>query len=148
MLYDKLKALKQAKDIANGVKIKTCDNCDKALAKTLNDRFRFFILNLDRRPDKLHCVQKQLSKFGIRASRLPGIDSMSFGVDDANLLPDQVKRFLHKVDPTKRGHVGCLYGHVNFLLTAANGEASCGEPPDLKFTLNYGFSRKSLRHIS
>ena len=142
MLYDKLNALKQAKDIANGVEIKTCDNCDKALAKTLNDKFRFFILNLDRRPDKLHCVQKQLSKFGIRASRLPGIDSMSFGVDDANLLPDQVKRFLHKIDPTKRGHVGCLYGHVNFLLAAANSEASCGEPPDLSLRSIAGFGEK------
>ena len=75
-------------------------------------------------------LQKQLSKFGIRASRLPGIDSMSFGVDDANLLPKRVKTFLHRIDPTKRGHVGCLYGHVNFLLTAASGEASCGNPPD------------------
>ena len=41
MLYDKLNALKQAKDIANGVKVKTCDNCDKALAATLMINFVF-----------------------------------------------------------------------------------------------------------
>lgn len=117
-----------------------CDGCDPELAKKLNDRFRFSILNLDRRPDKLRCVQKQLAKFGIEASRIPGIDSMSFPVDDANLLPDSVKKFLHTVDPSKRGHVGCLYGHVNFLLSAARAEASCGGPPSLALRTLAGFS--------
>ena len=141
-LYDKINVLKHKNDIADGTNVKLCDNCDKKIAAVLNEKFRFFILNLDRRPDKLHCVQKQLSKFGIRASRLPGIDSMSFGVDDANLLPKRVKTFLHRIDPTKRGHVGCLYGHVNFLLTAASGEASCGNPPDHGLRTILGFSEK------
>jgi len=116
-----------------------CDGCDRALANRINTRFRFFVLNLDRRPDKLGCVQKQLRKFGIRASRIPGVDSMAFAVDEANLLPAQVKKFLHTVDPTKRGHVGCLYGHVNFLLTAAQAEMSCGDAPspDLRSILGF-----------
>ena len=66
-LYDKINVLKHKNDIADGTNVKLCDNCDKKIAAVLNKKFRFFILNLDRRPDKLHCVQKQLSKFGIRA---------------------------------------------------------------------------------
>jgi GR25 family glycosyltransferase involved in LPS biosynthesis len=139
-LYEKIRTLKQKNEAADGAYTSACNGCDKKVAAILNEKFRFFILNLDRRPDKLHCVQKQLSKFGIRASRLPGVDSMSFGVDDAKLLPAQVKTFLHKIDPTKRGHVGCLYGHVNFLLTAASGEASCGNPPDQGLRTISGFS--------
>ena len=35
-----------------------CDGCDLAQSAELNRRFNFFVLNLDRRPDKMACVRE------------------------------------------------------------------------------------------
>jgi hypothetical protein len=102
-----------------------CHNCDKKLSNELNRRFNFFVLNLDRRADKMRCVRDQFANFGIHVRRMHGIDSLRMDVPNLALLPDSVKRFLAS-NPGQKGHVGCLYGHIRFMMGAAAGHDGCG----------------------
>ena len=102
-----------------------CHSCDKALSRELNKRFNFFVLNLDRRPDKMRCVRDQFANFGIHVRRMHGIDSLRMDIPKLTLLPSSVKRFLAS-HPDQVGHVGCLYGHIRFMMGAAAGKDGCG----------------------
>jgi GR25 family glycosyltransferase involved in LPS biosynthesis len=102
-----------------------CDGCDLAQSAELNRRFNFFVLNLDRRPDKMACVRKQFARYGINVRRMPGLDSLAMDIPHLTLLPPTVKAFL-KNNPGQSGHVGCLYGHVRFFMGAASGDDGCG----------------------
>ena len=113
---------KGAGELVDGI---PCDGCDLAVSAELNRRFNFFVLNLDRRQDKMSCVRKQFARFGIHARRMPGIDSLQMDIQSLKLLPKSVKAFL-KNNPQQSGHVGCLYGHIRFFMGAASGNDGCG----------------------
>ena len=107
-----------------------CHKCDKKISSELNRRFNFFVLNLDRRPDKMRCVRDQFANFGIHVRRMHGIDSLRMDIPRLTLLPESVKRFL-AAHNDQVGHVGCLYGHIRFMMGAAAGNDGCG-PVDIK----------------
>ena len=102
-----------------------CRGCDRRIAAELNRRFNFFVLNLDRRPDKMRCVRDQFARFGIHVRRMHGIDSLRMDLPNLQLLNSGVKVFL-KNNPGQIGHVGCLYGHIRFFMGAASGRDGCG----------------------
>jgi hypothetical protein len=102
-----------------------CHSCDKTISSELNRRFNFFVLNLDRRADKMRCVRDQFANFGIHVRRMHGIDSLRMDVPRLKLLPSSVKSFL-STHPGQKGHVGCLYGHIRFMMGAAAGRDGCG----------------------
>ena len=103
-----------------------CHQCDHKISTQLNRRFNFFVLNLDRRPDKMRCVRDQFANFGIHVRRMHGIDSLRMDIPRLTLLPPSVKRFLAD-HPDQIGHVGCLYGHIRFMMGAAAGKDGCGK---------------------
>jgi len=111
------------------VGLSVCDGCDQDLADRLNSRFHFHILNLDRRRDRLACVQKHFYKYGIYTTRLPGVDAAGLDPAQSTLLPQQLKDWL-KSDKGQKGHVGCMYGHLQFLLKSAERERRCVRLPE------------------
>ena len=96
-------------------------------ATSLLQHFRFNVMNLDRRGDKLLCVQEQFSKIGVFLHRITSVDASKLKVDDFLLLDEGTRDFLRK-NPNQLGHAGCLYSHVKFwIATSAMYAAQSGE---------------------
>lgn len=87
-------------------------------ATSLVERFRFNVMNLDRRGDKLLCVQEQFSKVGIFLHRISSVDASKLKVDDFQLLDEGTRGFLRD-HPNQLGHAGCLYSHVKFWIATS-----------------------------
>ena len=93
-----------------------CDGCDVELSKKLNSMFNFYVLNLDRRDDKLKCVEKQFRSHGIKVHRLRGLDASQLPIKSLSLIPNTVKRYLQSMG-TRSGMWGACMVMSTFCST-------------------------------
>jgi GR25 family glycosyltransferase involved in LPS biosynthesis len=78
-----------------------------------------YVTNLDKRPDKLACVQEEFSRVGLQVKRIPGLDGTALDVGALDFINTQRQG--------RPGHRGCLYAHLEGLLHAT-GHGDCATP--------------------
>jgi SAM-dependent methyltransferase len=83
-------------------------------ARALLDRFEWWIINLDRRPDRLQHARQQLARIGITGAR-------RFQAFDGPRL----QLTSHRPDWVRKGAVGCYLSHAALLKQAQARRAPC-----------------------
>jgi SAM-dependent methyltransferase len=83
-------------------------------ARALLDRFEWWIINLDRRPDRLQHAREQLARIGITGAR-------RFQAFDG----ERLRLTSHRPDWVRKGAVGCYLSHAALLKQAQARRAPC-----------------------
>lgn len=74
-----------------------------------------YLINLDRRPDRLKLMSAKLNEMGLSFVRVPAFDGMAYAVS--------VKKWEYSLRPAE---FGCLMSHVHCLTMIANGNDEYG----------------------
>src|SRR5262249_38290715 len=82
--------------------------------RELLDRFEWWIINLDRRPDRLQHAREQLARIGVTGAR-------RFQAFDGQRL----QLTSHRPDWVRKGAVGCYLSHVAVLKQAQARRVPC-----------------------
>jgi len=75
-------------------------------------KFKIFVINLDKRPDKLEFVKAQLDKLGLDFERIAGVDGLNLTEDEIAKAYSPKKNRKEYVRPLHRGQIGCYLAHV------------------------------------
>ena len=86
----------------------------------------YFVINLDRSPERWKQTAEQLNLLGISAKRISGVDGKTVPIENWTPLFDQAKfRFCHGVDALP-GEYGCYASHLAALKALLeSGDESC-----------------------
>ena len=83
-----------------------------------------FVINLDRRPDRLEFVTDQLDRIGMKAQRIAGVDAQTVkmeGVTRVDLEGQSMRG--RRLD---RGAAACILSHFTAMQAVVNSGAEAG----------------------
>ena len=75
------------------------------------DRLQTWVINLDRAPDRLERISRQLQRLGLPFTRLPAVDARALTADQRAALDEPGYRRKHGMTPLP-GELGCYLSHV------------------------------------
>lgn len=78
-----------------------------------------YLINLDRRPERLECMQKTLNDYGLHFQRVSAVDGQK--------LSHETKQALFGKYPVRlpNGAIGCLLSHLSILQDAYSRQYTC-----------------------
>lgn len=79
---------------------------------TLKD-FKILYINLDRRPDRRQNIETELSRLGLKATRIAGVDARNFNQNEIDYWMSKKNFNTMSRNPDRvLGRVGCFLGHL------------------------------------
>jgi hypothetical protein len=88
----------------------------------MKQHMRTLFINLERRPDRLHELLEELSRFGITPERIPAIDGLTLTMNEEGRLPGFRRRQHLESDSHYRGAAACRLSHIKALREAVRGD--------------------------
>ena len=82
-----------------------------------------FVINLDRRPDRLTSITAQLESLGLEARRIPAVDAETYDLEDDPSLSFRGRMLSRRFD---RGSGACLLSHFEAMRAVASSGAEAG----------------------
>ena len=86
--------------------------------EALHREWGFWVVNLEKRPDRLACAMQEFNRLGMQVSRLHGIDGTLLDLDQLSFVTPELPHAATDKKKGMLGHKGCLYSHIEFLLRA------------------------------
>ena len=86
------------------------------------DRLQTWVINLDRAPDRLDRISRQLQRLGLPFTRLPAVDARALTADQRAALDEAGYRRKHGMEPLP-GELGCYLSHVESMRLFLAGQA-------------------------
>ena len=98
----------------------TCMDVRWAELEELHRDWAFWVVNLDKRPDRLACAMQEFNRLGVRVNRLRGIDGTMLDLEQLSFVSPELRPEAVRAQFCRRAALGLTACPVRTLHQAAH----------------------------